>query len=46
MSKLKAQGYSEKEIDEILGYSTKKRDYANKKIYREFFRRFISKRKT
>jgi integrase/recombinase XerD len=32
MSKLKAQGYSEKEIDEILGYSIKKKDYTNKKI--------------
>lgn len=32
MSKLKAQGYSEKEIDEILGYSTKKKDYTNKKL--------------
>lgn len=32
MSKLKSQGYSEKEIDEICGYSTKKKDYTNKKI--------------
>lgn len=32
MSKLKSQGYSEREIDEILGYSIKKKDYTNKKI--------------
>lgn len=30
--KLKSQGYSEKEIDELLGYSTRKKDYTNKKI--------------
>lgn len=32
MSKLKAQGYSEKEIDEILGYSTKKKNYTINKV--------------
>lgn len=32
ISKLKSQGYSEKEIDEILGCSTIKKDYTNKKI--------------